>query len=208
MSGVPVTVFTDYICPFCYVGDRRLRAVAQVQPLAIDWRFIEIHPDNPPAGRPVAALGYPPAQWRVMMDNLRRMAEAEGLVIAERTFTTNSRRALLLAEAVRVLEPERFDAVDEALFAAFFAGRRNIADPAVLAEVAAGAGVGGATVAAAQTDPRFAARLQDNHRLAARLGVTGTPTFVVGARVLAGAVPTATLAAAVREAGGQAAEGG
>lgn len=200
MSAVPVSVFTDYICPFCYVGDRRLRAVAAAQPLEIDWRFIEIHPDNPPEGRPVEALGYPPAQWRLMMDDLRRMAEAEGLAIAERTFTTNSRRALLLAEAVRALEPQRFDALDEALFRAFFAERRNIADPAVLDEVARGAGVGAATVRAAGADPRFAGRLRDNHRLAARLGVSGTPTFVVGARTLAGAVPAATLAAAVREA--------
>ena len=207
MNAVAVSVFTDYICPFCYVGDRRLRAVAATAPLAIDWRFIEIHPDNPPEGRPVEALGYPPAQWRQMMDNLRRMAEAEGLVIAERTFTTNSRRALLLAEAVLALEPKRFDALDEALFRAFFAERRNIADPAVLDEVAHGAGVDAATVRAAAADPRFAARLQENHRLAARLGVSGTPTFVVGSRMLAGAVPAATLAAAVREARAQAADG-
>jgi predicted DsbA family dithiol-disulfide isomerase len=200
VSAVAVTVFTDYICPFCYVGSRRLRAVAREVPLQVDWRFVEIHPDNPPQGRPVEALGYPPAQWRAMMDNLRRMAEAEGLEIAERTFTTNSRGALLLAEAVRVLEPERFDAFDEALFAAFFARRQNIADPAVLAEVAAGAGVGPATVAAAQSDARFAARLQDNLRLASRLGVGGTPTFVIGARAFSGAVPAATLAAAARAA--------
>jgi predicted DsbA family dithiol-disulfide isomerase len=198
MSAVPVTVFTDYICPFCYVGDRRLRNVAATEPLAVDWRFIEIHPDNPPEGRPVEALGYPPARWRMMMDNLRRMAEDEGLAIAERTFTTNSRRALLLAEAVRALEPERFDALDEALFAAFFGARRNIADPEVLADVAAGAGVAAATVAAAQTDPQFAERLRENHRIAARLGVSGTPTFIIGGRTLAGAVPTATLADAVR----------
>lgn len=203
MSAVPVTVFTDYICPFCYVGARRLRAVAAQTPLAIDWRFIEIHPDNPPQGRPVAALGYPPAQWRAMMDNLRRMAQAEGLAIAERTFTTNSRRALLLAEAVLRLEPQRFDALDEALFRAFFAERRNIADPSVLDEVAREAGVGAATARAAG-EARFAARLQENHRLAARLGVSGTPAFVVGDRLLAGAVPAAALAAVVSEAAARA----
>ena len=46
-------------------------------------------------------LGYPPRHWEMLMANLARMAGEEGVTLAERTFTTNSRRALKLAQAVR-----------------------------------------------------------------------------------------------------------
>ena len=38
------TVFTDYICPFCYVGDARLDRLREDYALKINWCFVEIHP--------------------------------------------------------------------------------------------------------------------------------------------------------------------
>ena len=75
--GIPVTVFSDYICPFCYVGARRLLNLGDEFDLDILWANIEIHPDNPPEGRPVEELGYPPEQWRRMMAALEHMAESD-----------------------------------------------------------------------------------------------------------------------------------
>lgn len=193
-----VSVFSDYICPFCYVGHARLRRLREQFDLKVNWCAIEIHPDTPAAGMPISALGYPPAQWRQMMAALAAMAAEEGLVLAEREFTTNSHRALLLAEAAKEQGAEVFYALHEGLFRAYFGEGRNIGDPEVLLALAAKAGLGEATVTAAWSEPRFEQRLQVYRALAQRYRLTGTPTFVIGERVLVGALPTATLAAAAR----------
>src|SRR3990172_6056027 len=100
-----VVVFSDYICPFCYIGDRRLARLTERFDLKVDHRYLEIHPDTPSEGMPLSELGYAPDQWSRMMAHLSRMAEEENIPLAEREFTTNSHRALLLAEAAQEASP-------------------------------------------------------------------------------------------------------
>lgn len=201
--SIPVTVFSDYICPFCYVGSRRLLQLTDELELDILWANIEIHPDNPAEGRPVEELGYPPEQWRQMMATLTRMAEAEGLPIVERTFTTNSRRALLLAEAAKDAGRTTFACIHEGLFRAYFAERRNIGDPEVLRALASECGMDAGLVEAAWSEPEYADRLRQYHEAAARIGVSGTPTYVVNnEQALVGAVETDELRQALARVGG------
>ena len=84
------------------MGERRLVRLSEEFDVHVERRFLEIHPETPAEGRPVSELGYPPEQWARMMENLERMGKAEGIVFSERTFTTNSHKALLLAEAAGV----------------------------------------------------------------------------------------------------------
>lgn len=197
---LPVTVFSDYICPFCYIGDRRLARLAEHYDLNVDWRFLEIHPETPPEGMPLSELGYPPEQWRQMMANLSRMAGEEKIPLAEREITTNSRKALLLAEAAKEVGPEVFCALNEKLFAAFFGEGRNIGDDAVLRKLAEEAGVPADLVERAWNEPAYEQVLGTNQAAAAQLGITGVPTFLIGKRILVGAVPAEALLAAAREA--------
>jgi len=184
-----VSVYSDYICPFCYIGYLRLEKLRDEYDLDVDWRFLEIHPDNPPEGKPVSELGYPPQQWRAMMDNFARMAEEEGVTVPERTFTTNSRRALKLARAVRELQPEVFETLNRCLYESYFLERRNIGDADVLRAVANDCGVDGQIVERAWVDPAYEAALNDNQRSAAALGIGGTPTYVFGDQIYGGAIP-------------------
>ena len=197
---LPVAVFSDYICPFCYIGERRLARLAEHFDLNVDWRFLEIHPDTPPEGMPLSELGYRPDQWRQMMENLSRMAGEENIPLAAREFTTNSRKALLLAEAAKEEGAEVFRSLNEKLFAAFFAEGRNIGDDAVLRRLAEEAGVPPVVVDRAWSDPAFGERLRANQAEAFRLGIRGVPTFLVGKRILVGAVSAETLLSAAREA--------
>jgi len=199
--SISVTVFSDYICPFCYVGAHRLLQLTDEFDLDILWANIEIHPDTPAEGKPVEELGYPPDQWRQMMAALSRMAEDEGLPIVERTFTTNSRRALLLAEAAKDAGRETFACIHERLFRAYFGERRNIGDPEVLREIGAACGMSEDRIEAAWTDADVADRLLQYHEAAARIGVNGTPTYVIdNRRALVGAVETEDLRRALAEA--------
>jgi predicted DsbA family dithiol-disulfide isomerase len=188
-----VTVFSDYICPFCYVGHARLMRLGEEWNLRVNWCFIELHPETPAAGQPVAALGYPDAQWSRMQENLQRMADTDGLPVSDPGFTTNSRRALLLAEAAKSLGRERFYRLHEALYRAYFVAGRNIGDPDVLRGIAVSVGVPESLVEAAWSEPRYPEHLAHYRELAARAALSGVPTYLFGPRKITGAVPVARL---------------
>ncbi len=188
-----VTVFSDYICPFCYIGDARLDKLRDGYELEVDWCFFEIHPDNPAEGKPVEELGYPPEQWQRMMANLEQMARDDGLPLAPRTFTTNSHSALLLAEATRSLAPEAFDSLHKRLFEAYFAERQNIGGRDVLRKIATECGIPGDVVEQAWSELIYEQCLRDQSWRAAQIGVQGVPAFLFGRYMVAGAVPAETL---------------
>lgn len=162
--------------------------------MRVERRFLEIHPETPAEGRPVSELGYPPEQWARMMENLNRMGKAEGIVFSERTFTTNSHKALLLAEAAKEEGPDIFEALNEGLFRAYFTEGRNIGDPQVLRDVAQAAGVPAGRMEQAWSDAAYEERLARDHAAAAEIGITGIPLFIVDGRwILEGAVPVEML---------------
>ena len=180
-----LSVFSDYICPFCYIGSRRLLRLNDTYDVKVNWCGLEIHPDTPAEGMPIERLGYAPDQWRAMMDNLQVMAEAEGLTLQAHDFTTNSRQALLLAEAAKQAGRDRFSA--------FFSDGLNIGDTEVLRNLAQECGLERDLVESAWQEPRYGQRLDINLRHAVELGVNGTPSYVFGTRVLVGAVAEAEL---------------
>ena len=192
------TVFSDYICPFCYIGDLRLERLREFYDLKINWCPIEIHPETPPGGKPVSELGYGKTQWQQMMANLGRLADEEGVSLAEHEFTTNSRKALLLAEAAKSAGSEVFYALHRRLFEAFFVDGLNIGDEAVLTGLAVECDLPHDIVQQAWSDKRYAEKLQQYLAAAAHYGVKATPTiFFDEQHRLDGALPfDAFLAAA------------
>ncbi|HSS63508.1 MAG TPA: DsbA family oxidoreductase [Gammaproteobacteria bacterium] len=202
-APLKVTVFSDYVCPFCYVGDARLEKLKCHFDLEVDWSFFEIHPDNPAEGKPVSELGYSPEQWRRMMANLEAMAAADGLELAPRSFTTNSHRALLLAEAAKDLNDGTFEKLHKRLFSAYFAEQRNIGDEKVLREIAREVGMPDDSVERALTDESFERRLEQQQTRAAMLGIRGVPGFLFGKYFVSGAVPVETLMTAAEYATGK-----
>lgn len=194
-----VAIYSDYICPFCFIGFLRLEKLRAEHDIDVDWRFLEIHPDNPTEGRPVTELGYPQAHWEILMANLARMAEEEGVALPERTFTTNSRRALKLARAVREHQPAVFDTVNLELYEAYFLRRQNIGDPEVLQSLAEACGVERTIAERAWNDPHYDQVLDRNRDSAARLQITGTPSYVFGEQVYSGAIPLELLRRALEE---------
>ncbi len=124
-----------------------------------------------------------------MMAALATLAAEEQLEFLEHSFTTNSRQALLLAEAAKEQGREIFYAVHDALFAAFFRDQENIGDAQVLRRVAATAGMPEQAVEQAWSEPRFMERLKQFQIVAQELGVKATPTIFIGEQRMDGAVP-------------------
>jgi len=195
-----VTVFTDYICPFCYVGDVRLDRLRADYDLLVNWCFLEIHPETPAAGMQVDALGYSDPLWKQMTDNLAVLAREEGITFRAHDFTTNSGKALLLAEAAKEDGAELFYRLHRRLFEAFFTEGRNIGDTAVLTELARAAGVSDDTLRRAWEDERYPRQLAHYLAAARELNVRATPTlfFGGGQNRLDGALPYSAFEEAAR----------
>lgn len=183
---LPVTVYSDYTCPWCYIGSARLdqlrEELAGAVELEVEWKPFEIHPEVPPEGIPAEALPYPREQWEAMMANLRRQAEAEGLDMSSRPRVSNTHRALAASAYVQAEEPERFEAFHNALFHGYFGEGWDLGEPAVVREIAAESGVDVERMEAALDEGRYEGALRETTETARQLGISGTPTFVFAER--------------------------
>ena len=204
-DGLSVDVISDVVCPWCFIGKRRLEnAIAAVGlPLRIRWRPFQLDPTIPPAGKDRRA--YLEAKFgsaeriRQMQETIAATGAAEGIAfafdkIAVSPNTLDAHRLVRWAG-----ESGRQDEVVEALFRAYFLEGRNVGDHDVLADIAASAGMERESVAAWLASDQDRAAVSAEVEEAQRIGVTGVPTFILAARyALVGAQPAEEIAGALR----------
>jgi len=197
---IRVSVISDYICPFCFIGHKHLEHLREDYELKINWCFVEIHPETPAEGRPVAMLNYSPEYWNDLMSNLHRLAQEEGIQLSEHTMTTNSRKALLLAEASKSLGAKLFYPLHERLFEAYFVEGQNIGDEQVLRNIANECQIPEHIIEQAWSDP-YTYGPEDSTpgpllpylQYAGAIQASSVPTFVFNTEMLTGAVDKTTL---------------
>lgn len=199
LPKLKVTVFSDYICPFCYLGHHRLLKLRDTYDLKINWCFIEIHPEISSNGEPVSNLDYASEQWQQMLKNLNRIANEENISLEEIEFITNSNNALLLAEATKQCGRELFYTLHEALFHAYFVSKKNIGDKEQLVEIAKSCGIDKETIESAWTDSIYQQRLVENFNTARKYNIQSVPSFVFGKKVLTGVVTEANFREAAEQ---------
>lgn len=188
LPELKITVYSDYICPFCYVGHHRLQRLRDSYDLKINWCFLEIHPETSAEGEAIDSLNYPSEQWQKMLANLELVASEEDIPLSKINFITNSRDALLLSEAAKYCGADIFYRLHEKLFSAYFVDSNNIGDRHVLKEIADSCGIDEDTVDSAWTEKKFQQRLLDNYNAARQHQVQSVPSFIFGDRVLTGVV--------------------
>lgn len=199
LPELKITVFSDYICPFCYVGHHRLMRLKDTYDLKINWCFIEIHPENSAEGEPTSSLDYPSEQWKQMMSNLKQVAAEENIPIAEHEFTTNSKDAILLSEFCKSSGKATFYRLHEKLFTAFFVDNKNIGDRDVLTEIAKSCDIDEETIAAAWSDQQAQQNILNNFNLVHKYEIQSVPSFIFGDRVLTGVVEEKIMRSAAQE---------
>lgn len=198
-----VDVISDVVCPWCFIGKRRLEkavAVAGV-PIAIRWRPFQLDATIPPEGKDRRA--YLEAKFgsaervREMQKRIAAPGVEEGIDFAFDRIkvspnTLDAHRLIRWAAG-----PKLQDAIVEGLFRAYFLDGRNIGDREVLADIAAAAGMARETIATRLASDEDRAEVQADIQSAQRMGVTGVPTFIVANRYgLVGAQPVEELARA------------
>lgn len=202
-ASVVIDVWSDYVCPFCYLEQpvfERLRA-EHGEAVQIRWHAFELRPD--PVARPDPRGRYLHDIWARAVYPL---AEQRGMQLRLPPMQPRSRKAMEAAEFAR--DAGRFEAMHDALFRAFFQDGADLDDDAVLVEAGARIGLDRAALQRALDDGRYTERVRQEQREAQALGISGVPLMVVRQHdqplhdglALSGAQPHAAVAAAVRRA--------
>ena len=185
--ALKIVMFSDYICPFCYIGFETIRRLRPEFNFELEWRGFQIHPDWPAEGISSDQARGPgdPDSRRALWERISSMAETVGFSMRPPAMLTNSRAALAATEFAR--ESGRDEALEERIYRAYFSEGLNIGDPAVVVKLGAEAGLDSGELADAIKSPKYELRLKNNALAANQRGVNGVPTFFIGEYPLVGA---------------------
>ena len=186
MPGLSIAVFSDVICPWCYLGKRRLERALDAVGLRADtriaWLPFELNPDMPEGG--MARADYRAnkfgAERSAGLDaEMTARGRDEGVAFAfdRQPRTPNTRLAHMLIASAAAAGVA--DALVQSLFRAYFEEGLDVGSPKVLAEIAERAGMGREAALAALQDEGLRETVRELERRAAQLGVTGVPFFIV-----------------------------
>ncbi|MCK2217400.1 DsbA family oxidoreductase [Actinomadura sp. ATCC 31491] len=193
-----VEIFSDIACPWCYIGHARFRAAAdrfraKGGAIEVTMRPFQLDPDASPAGEPMIPMlerKFGPGAVQ-MVRRVVDVAAADGLTLDyAKGVSANTFEAHRLIELAG--RQGRGGEMAERLFRAHFAEGRNVADPAVLAELAAETGV--------EDTGEGAEQVREQIGRARALGITGVPLFLFeGKFAVSGAQPAEAFDAAIDE---------
>ncbi len=184
-----VDVWSDVVCPWCYIGKRRFERARAVfdHPVEVVWRSFELNPNAAPVReggnyeRIARKYGITVEQAMAQYERITQLAAAEGLdyhldrIRAGRSF--DAHRVLHLARERGIQ-----DAVKERFLAAYLQEGVAIGLPEELAPVAVSAGLDAAEVEAVLAGDAYADEVRADEDRAMDIGVTGVPFFLVDGR--------------------------
>ncbi|WP_432986156.1 DsbA family oxidoreductase [Dactylosporangium sp. CA-233914] len=204
---IQIEVWSDIVCPWCYIGKRRLEAaLASFQgEVSIEWRSFQLDPSTP-SGDPrtigeslAARKGLSAAQVQGMFAHVTGIAAQEGLTYHfERARTANTLDAHRLLHFAKV--HGRQGEVKEKLMHAYFTDGADIGDHATLAGLAGAAGLDEVAAKQALADGSFAEDVEADIAQARAYGISGVPFFVFNQRIgVSGAQPREVFEQALRQ---------
>lgn len=212
MKALAIEIISDVVCPWCFIGKRRLaRAIEtlsatnpQVAP-QISWRpfFLDAH--TPVDGEPYRPylerkFGGPErlaAIWR----HIEEVGRGENIEFAFGRIAWRANTLLAHRLIHRVQAQRDASALVERLFSAHFTAGENLGDAAVLARLAGECGEDEAAMRAYLATDQDAEIVRELVAQSQRMGVTGVPFFLFNGRIgVSGAQPPETLIQAMKEA--------
>lgn len=166
-----ITVFYDYICPFCYLTATRLHALSREFDLEIDWKGVEIHPEFPSEGKNLSRSVKSLNRRQIVKDT----ALEEGEKVKLPGFVTNSRLSLEASEYAKT--KGRFNEFHEGIYNAYFNERRNIGDINAILEVGEKSSLERDGLEECLKKRTMYDRIEKNKKDAERNHVLGVPTL-------------------------------
>jgi predicted DsbA family dithiol-disulfide isomerase len=182
-------IFSDTVCPWCYIGKRRLERALRLRPqpgLIRRWRAFQLNPGLPASG--MDRRQYVIAKFG-SLDRAQRLYEAVSRVGAQEgikfdfdriTRTPNTVRShrLLYAAAEQDKQPELL----EAIFNAYFTEGRDIGDPDALTALGQEIGLSSEAIADALVEGGRLDSAMTEDLQSRRIGINGVPFFIFNGR--------------------------
>ena len=195
-TRIRIDVFSDTVCPWCWIGKRRLERTLEARPdlhAAVVWHAFQLNPEMPPGGMDrkaylEAKFGGPDnaraVYGRVIAEGAREALPFDFSAIPRTPNTLDSHRLVRWAAS----QPLGQTPMVEALFDAYFARGRDVGDAEVLACVAVEAGYDGSGARELLSGDEGRTEVAREDMGARGAGITGVPCFILDGRV---AVPGA-----------------
>ena len=209
-SCMQVEIWSDVVCPWCYLGKRRFEKALESFPhrdeVEVVYRSFELDPsapqqaDMPTVQRLAAKYGMTVSEAEQAQRQMEQRAAGDGL-----TFRMDGLRSGNTRDAHRLLQLARAsgrqDDLMERLHSAYFTEQDSIFDHAALTRLATEAGLDKSEVTQVLAGDDYSDAVDADELTARQLGATGVPFFVIDRRYgVSGAQPPATLANALERA--------
>ena len=207
-DALKVEIWSDVVCPWCYIGKRRLEAAVASSgvPVEVTWRSFQLDPTAPRESTEDVAtyLGRKYGGGReaglAMNERVSQVAAQDGLEYhldqAQRANTVDAHRLLHLAA-----EHGLQDALKERLLRAYFTEGQAVGDRDALAALADEVGLPSDRVRAVLATDEYAEEVAADQAEAQALGANGVPFFVIDRRYgVSGAQPVELFEQALRQA--------
>jgi predicted DsbA family dithiol-disulfide isomerase len=202
-----VDFVSDVVCPWCYIGKRRLEnAIALVDDVdvTVNWRPFFLNPWVPREG--ISREDYltqkfgSVERYNGMASRVAEAAAAEGLLydpgkVRRQPNTIDCHRLIHWADAIG-----KADAMEQRLMELYFRGEGDLTDREVLVKAAADRGLDADETRRRLASDEDVELISREAEATARAGVSSVPTFILGGKyVLSGAQPAEQLARAIRQ---------
>jgi len=195
-----VQVWSDFVCPFCYIGQRHLEnAIKEVDPsIEIEFMSYELDPNHVDnlevsmAQELANKYGMSLEEAHANNDRVKGMAEQAGLHYNFETMKhSNTFKAHKLFQFAKA--QGKGNELSEILMDAYFSKGAYLNDESELIELASQAGIDKETAQSVLDNDDFGLKVRQDEQHAASLGVKGVPHFVIDDQVfLSGAQPVET----------------
>lgn len=130
-----ITVFYDYICPFSFIGSKRIQEIADEYGIELEWKGFEIHPEYPPDGK----LRKKSLKMARVNESLSSVMEEEESKFKLPGFVTNTNMALQAAEYAK--SEGKFIQFHNSCYDSYMLERKNIGDINIILEIAETIGI-------------------------------------------------------------------
>lgn len=193
-----VTIYSDYICPFCYIGKAGIDRLQKDFDMDVEWKGFEIHPETPKQGATLEDIGMDQGYLETLMRNVEKLAKDVNLEIRLPSRLSNSKMALKIAEFAK--NKGKFKEYHDEVFKAYWLEEKDIGDSGVLFNIVERVGLDVGDLKEYLKSGLAAKKISEYLQEIRGYGISGVPTFFIGYDIFTGVQPYEVLKKAVEDA--------
>ncbi|EJO68905.1 DsbA family oxidoreductase [Leptospira kirschneri] len=184
-----IAIYSDVVCPWCYIGKKRLEDAISIRKkshpddkIEIEWRAFQLNPDLAPEGedrilhmtRKFGSMD----RVKMMVQRVADIANSENLPFLSEQEGHQPNTFLLHALIRKAKEYRKDSILSEIFFRKFFAEGKNLSDTNIILESLREAGIQEDNLYSVQKDTTLLQEVREEERKGRELGVSGVPFFV------------------------------